>query len=214
MPEADWHKMRHVLRLGAGDQVAILPNDGRLLRCELDRTGAVVLEECTPRTEPDTRLTLWQALSRPEAIESVVRMGTEIGVARFVLFPSDRSVVRWDATKLEGRIARLRTIAREAAEVSFRLRLPEVESAGGLVDVPPDAWVLSEVEAVGKQLLNVPREDSMTLVVGPEGGWSPAESTRIGERAVTLGPRVLRVDTAACAAAALVLLGPDARGAL
>lgn len=207
LPEEELKKLTKVLRMSSGDQLAVLRGDGRLLRCELRGREAVILETIRPETEARTKLTLCQALPRAEKLEEVVRMGTEMGVSKFVMFPSDRSVVKWDASKLQEKLRRLASIAREAAEVAFRTHLPELSTCGSLKEAlgaMPDALVLSEVEGVQRKMT---RSDIVVLVVGPEGGWSPREVELIGDRAITLGPRVLRVDTAAAAACALVLLG-------
>ncbi|MFQ3588394.1 MAG: RsmE family RNA methyltransferase [Fimbriimonadaceae bacterium] len=215
LPRSEWEKFHKVLRLGNGDPIAVLPNDGTLWECRLEGRRAVPVRCTRPEVEPETRVTIAQALPKGDRIETVCRMGTEIGVVRFVLFLADRSVVRWDAEKRQDRIRRLEAIVREAAEQSFRTRLPEIvwcDSLGRLLDAQPDAIVLSESEAPLPSLARVWRERrsagsrEATLVVGPEGGWSPAELAAIGERGVTLGPRVLRTDTAGPAAAARILL--------
>ncbi len=91
--------------------------------------------------------------------------------------------------------------------MSFRTKLPEFTVAPNLVAVLrtyPHAVVLSEVEGIAPTL--APQGEEMTIVVGPEGGWSQIELKLIANRGVTLGPRVLRVDHAAPAAAAILLL--------
>ncbi|HWA83283.1 MAG TPA: RsmE family RNA methyltransferase [Fimbriimonadaceae bacterium] len=208
LPRPELDKLRKVLRLGPGAQVAILPNDGSLVRCELETHSARPLEVLHPNTESRLHLTLAQALPKGDKLDEIIRSCTEIGVSRFLLFPSERTVVKWDDRKTKDRVARLETIAREAAEVSFRTKLPTIELAKDLADVlkrEPDAVVLSEVEGVTGALR--PRGDAMTIVVGPEGGWAGRELKVIGERGVSLGPRVLRVDHAGAAAAAILLLG-------
>lgn len=210
LPKEEVDKLRKVLRLGPGAEVAVLPDDGRLFRCEFDGRYAVPIREEHVEGEAPYRLTIAQALPKPDKLDEVVRMGTEIGVAAFVVFPSERSVVRWSADKLADRLRRLRSIAREAAEVCFRTRLPSIEAASNLDAVfaqHAQAIVLSEVEGVPRHLLDGLPAEAATVVIGPEGGWAPREVTSIGDRARTLGPRVLRVDTAAAAAATLLLLG-------
>jgi 16S rRNA (uracil1498-N3)-methyltransferase len=208
LPGPELDRLRKVLRLTPGAQIAILPGDGSLVRCELlPRTARPISVE-RPATEPPIHITLAQALPKADKLEEIVRACTEIGVSRFVLFPSERTVVKWDAGKLEEKLKRLGAIARESCEVSFRTRLPALESAGGLREVLkrfPSAQVLSEVEGVGRRLDGGSGE--VVLVVGPEGGWAPREVALIGEKAVTLGPRVLRVEHAGAAAAAVLLLG-------
>lgn len=206
LPSEEVDKLRKVLRLGSGAPIAVLPGDGRLLRCRLDGHDAVVEEVLHPRTEPARKLTLCLSLPKPERLEESIRMATEIGVHSFVVFPSERSVVRWDEGKRENRLKRLRAIAREAAEVSYRTHLPTVAFMPGLrqvLEAHPDFRVLSEVEGVSEEIAP---SDSAALLIGPEGGWAPHELQKFQGRQLSLGPRVLRVDTAAAAAAALFLL--------
>jgi 16S rRNA (uracil1498-N3)-methyltransferase len=160
-----------------------------------------------PSTEPDLHLTIAQALPKGDKIDEIVRACTELGVAQFIFFPSERTVVRWDEKKTASRLHRLEVIAREAAEVCFRTKLPQMSLAPDLNAVlkeHPASIVLSEVEGLSPRLSRT--SERMTVVVGPEGGWAPKELALIGDRGVTLGPRVLRVDHAAPAAAAILLL--------
>lgn len=209
LPGEEIDKLRKVLRLSAGAQIAILPGDGRLLRCTFTgREGEVSAIERL-ETESPRQVTLAQALPKGDKLDEVVRMGTEIGVAAFQIFPSERSVVRWDETKLRDRARRLNAIAREAAEVSYRAVLPRIEylaSLSAVLERDPSCVVLSEAEGVPTMLAHNLPEGDLTLVIGPEGGWTRREIALIGDRAFTLGPRVLRVDTAATAAAAIALL--------
>jgi 16S rRNA (uracil1498-N3)-methyltransferase len=207
LPKAEVDKLRHVLRLSSGAQIAVLPNDGTLIRCELKGHSAIPLEVVRPQTEPAVSLTLAQALPKGDKIEDIVKACTGIGVSRFVLFPGERTVVQWDDKKRQDRLRRLSSIAREEAEVCFRTRIPTIEYAANLKEVlaaAPGAIVLSEVEGVSRRLS--PITTDMTIVVGPEGGWAPRELTMIGDQGVSLGPRVLRVEHAAAAAAAILLL--------
>lgn len=209
LPKEEVDKLRKVLRLGAGALIVLLAGDGRVFRAtftgqDAELTGTEKLE-----TEAAKKVTLAQALPKPDKLDEVIRMGTEMGVFRFVLFPSERSVVKWDKAKVEDRLRRLRAIAREAAEVAFRTQIPEILLLGSLSELlegNPDALVLSEVEGITAHLRDKVTQGNQTIVIGPEGGWAPREVVLIGERAVTLGPRVLRVDTAAAAAAALAVL--------
>jgi 16S rRNA (uracil1498-N3)-methyltransferase len=208
LPSDEVDKLRKVLRLSSGAIIGVLPNDGTIIRCEFQNRTAVPIDTHRPEVEAKLELTVAQALPKGEKLDEIVRACTEIGVARFILFSSERTVVKWDEKKTADRLRRLSTIAREAAELSFRTRIPVLEWESGLGQVMAkerDAIVLSEVEGVSKHLL--PRGVNMTIVVGPEGGWAPREVSAIGDRGVTLGPRVLRVDHAAPAAAAILLLG-------
>lgn len=210
LPPDEVDKLRKVLRLPEGSQIAVLPNDGTIVRCEFRARQACPLAVERPDTEARRQLTIAQALPKADKLDIIVRQCTEIGVARFLLFAAERSVVQWDANKLRDKQRRLEAIAREAAEQCYRTVLPTIAFAASLAAVlkqEPEAVVLSEAEGVARRFK--PSGDRLTLVIGPEGGWAPRELALIGERGVTLGPRVLRVDTASAAAAALALLSAD-----
>ena len=207
LPQPEIDKLRKVLRLSAGAEIAVLPNDGTIIRCRFTGREAEPESVEVPEVEPKVAVTVIQALPKGDKLDEIVRACTEIGVVKFVVFPSERTVVRWDEKKLEAKLARLATIVREAAEVSFRTRLPAIEYCPSLAQVVkshPNVQVLSEVEGEA-QRLDLDKTET-EIAIGPEGGWSRRELDLIGDRGVTLGPRVLRVEHAGPAAAALLLL--------
>src|SRR5688572_9765859 len=95
LPKEEQEKLHKVLRLPQGAHIAILPNDGSLIRCEYRARQAIPIEVVHPDTEPKLKLTVAQAFPKGDRLDTVVRMCTEIGVSGFILFPSERSVVRW-----------------------------------------------------------------------------------------------------------------------
>jgi 16S rRNA (uracil1498-N3)-methyltransferase len=207
IPKAEFSKLHDVLRLRSGAQVGIMPNDGTFWVCELDGRLAVPLACHVVSTEPQLVLTVAQGLPKGDKLDDVLRTCTEIGVSHFIVFPSDRSVVRWDTSKFEEKRRRLEAVVREAAETSFRMLIPMVSFATSLeavLRVESEFAVLSELESEAQKLSQI--GDKMTVVVGPEGGWSPREVQQIGTKGVTLGPRVLRTEHAGAAAAAVLLL--------
>lgn len=211
LPKAEIEKLRKVLRLESGDEIAVLPNDGSLIRCELKGHSAMPKSVEWPDVEPKRHVTIAQALPKGERLETVLRMGTELGVSRFVVFPAIRSVARWEASRIHEKFRRLRAILTEAAEQSYRARIPEIEWLSSFQDVLklfPKAVVLSEMESERRSFVERVKGNEVCLVVGPEGGWDPKEVALIVDRGVTLGPLVLRTDTAGVAAACLSLLGP------
>lgn len=208
LPSDEVQKFRKVLRLVDGDEVAVLPNDGSVARCQLRGDSAVPVSIERPDTEASLRLTVCQALPKGDKLDEIIRACTSLGVAEFVLFPSDRSVVQWDAKKAADRLVRLAAIVREAAEVSYRTYLPTlrlVSSLKSALEELPELRVLSEVEGLNRRL--TAGGTVSAIAVGPEGGWSRAELELIGDRGLSLGPRVLRTEHAAPAAAAILLLG-------
>lgn len=199
-------QVTRVLRLRDGDEVTLLDGLGVEAHCRLEGRDCVVLARRTAEGEPRHRLAVWQALLKGDHLEPVIQHGTELGVAAFHLFVGERCVAReLSPRKLE----RLRAVAREAAEQSERGRVPSVEAP------VPFAEVLAEA-APGSVLLyerhEGPRlgegEPPRGVVIGPEGGFSPGEvetAERAGLRIAGLGPRILRSETVAVAAAAVIL---------
>ena len=203
------HRLRDVLRLEAGATLAVF--DGR--GCERDATltavarGGVTLRLGAARAaaaEPPVAVTLACAFPRGRRGDWLVEKATELGVAAFAPLVAERSVLRPG----DGRLDRWRRIAIEAAEQSGRAVLPAFEPVP-----PPDAVrLIADLEAtatIPAALAGAaPLLGGIALYVGPEGGWSPAEREALlagSARAITLGPRWLRVETAAIVGLAQVL---------
>jgi 16S rRNA (uracil1498-N3)-methyltransferase len=209
-------QIARVLRLGPGDRVLLLDGLGDSCEVELTELGRdVVVGRLISReraAEPAIDLTLYVALLRPERFEWVLQKGTELGVRRFVPVQFARSL---PADRADGRKAeRWRRIIREAAEQACRGRPPELSeplsfaeacAAVGRADL---AIVLWEGEAPPlRERLRRPGPPPQTVAVlsGPVGGIAPEELTAAGARGImpaSLGPRILRAETAPIAAAA------------
>jgi 16S rRNA (uracil1498-N3)-methyltransferase len=197
------HQVTRVLRLRDGAELVVLEGDGQEVRCRLDHGQLIVLERAPSGGEPRHRLTVSQALLKGDHLETVIRQGTEIGVSRFELIVTDRCVAR-DVSP--ARVARLRAVAREAAEQSERGTVPDVVAPVPLSDVIGSGSVLLLERSTGARLSELPPAER--LVIGPEGGFT-SEEVAAAERATattaSLGPRILRSDSVAAAAAAVVL---------
>jgi 16S rRNA (uracil1498-N3)-methyltransferase len=197
------HQVTRVLRLGAGDRLMLLDGLGGAVTVRLEGSECVVDQRSAAGGEPAHRLTIWQALLRGDHLEPVIRHGTEIGVAAFRLFTSDRCVARDISPR---KLERLRAVAREAAEQSERGLVPDVAEPVSFADafMPGSALLFERHD--GSRLGEV--EPPQSLVIGPEGGFTPDEvvaAERAGLQICGLGPRILRSETVAVAAAAVVL---------
>ena len=138
--------------------------------------------------------------------EWAVQKLTELGVDRIAVLRSTRSVVHWEGDRRHRALDRLRRVAREAAAQSRRARLPEVLDAG---DADALAAALAPVPLALADPSGPPPPPSVRAVaVGPEGGWSDEERAGAG-LLVSLGPAVLRAETAAVSAAALLCARRD-----
>lgn len=203
LPSAVERQVRSVLRLGHGDRIVLLPGDGSEALCRIDQDECVVEERNANAAEPRHRLTVVQAMLKGDGLEEVVQHATEIGVAAFRLVVTERCVARdLSPRKLE----RLRTIAREAAEQCERGVVPRIEPPVALAEAVDPGSVLLYERFGGRGLGQL--EAPTAVVVGPEGGWSPAEvlaAERAGLAVAGLGTRILRSETVAVAAAAVIL---------
>jgi len=225
-PEAA-HRLARVLRLRSGEHLVLFDGSGQEWAVELKSVGAkgltaVVVQEVPAPPEPRVHLTLLACLLKEPRFELLLEKATELGVAEIVPVVARRSVVRpWkEGAKQE----RWRRIVIEATEQCERARPPELHPpvplpqalrrAEGLRIVP---WEEERSQGLG-QLLRGLREPprQVSLLVGPEGGLEPQEvemARQCGFAVVTLGPRILRAETAALVACALVMhelgeLGP------
>lgn len=206
IPSAIAHQVGRVLRLRDADEITLLDGRGAEVRCRLEGGECVVLERRAASGEAAHELTVWQALLKGDHLEPVVRHGTEVGIARFGLFVSERCVAReLSSRKLE----RLRAVAREAAEQSERGIVPPVDRpitlSEALESAPPGSVLLFERHD-GTRLSEL--APPMSVFIGPEGGFSPGEvaaAERAGLAIAGLGPRILRSETVAVAVAAAIL---------
>ncbi|MDQ2689694.1 MAG: 16S rRNA (uracil(1498)-N(3))-methyltransferase [Chloroflexota bacterium] len=203
VPAGIERQVRSVLRIRDGERIVLLPGDGTEALCRLDGADCVVEERRQVTSEPRHRLTVVQALLKGDALESVVQLGTEVGVAAFQLAVTDRCVAREISPR---KLERLRAIAREAAEQSERGVIPEIRPPTPLADALGAGGVLLYERHDGARLSDLEPPDS--IFIGPEGGFSPSEidaAVAAGIRLAGLGPRILRSQTVAVAAASAVL---------
>ncbi len=203
------HRLGQVLRLRAGAIFAVFDGAGaeRAATVVSVRGPAVTLtlgEALAATPEPPVPVILVCAFPRASRGDWLVEKATEIGVAQLVPLEADRSVMLAG----EGRIARWQRIAIEAAEQCGRAVVPRI---GG--EPPADALLVvadpDTTATAREQLARLPVMPSVVVLhIGPEGGWSPAELEAF-DRAwavrCTLGPRLMRVETAALLAAAQLL---------
>jgi 16S rRNA (uracil1498-N3)-methyltransferase len=196
---ADHHHLARVLRLPVGTDLTMSDGHGRWRPGRLTAEPPLAIAgEVRTDPRPDPAITVAFALVKGERPELVVQKLTELGVDRIVPFVADRSVARWQGERAVRHVARLRRVAREAAVQARLVFLPvvtELTDFGSVAAVPGAA----RCDRGGAP----PRLDHPVLLVGPEGGWSDAERDH-RLPVVGLGPTILRAETAAIAAGALL----------
>lgn len=215
--------LARVLRARPGDPVLLLDNRGQafyadLVSVEKTQTVARIHASAPVIPEPDPFIVVAQALGKGDKLEQVIQHGVEVGAGAFLPIRADRSVVDLPANRVPERLLRWRQISKGAAEQSGRARIPEVSPPQRLTEAlatPSDfqARLLLHTAEEGALPLSAALSQltlpaPMLLAIGPEGGWSPTEvaaARAAGASVVTLGPRILRTETAALAAVSQIL---------
>lgn len=207
------HYLGAVMRRGAGDDVAVFNGrDGewRAVIARLDRKGAeLALAECLrPQTAPPD-LEVWAALVKRDRFETIIEKAAELGAARV------QPVVTQFTQSAKTNLSRLELIAVEAAEQTGRLDVPVIlppVSLAQALKARPEGRTLIFCDEAGDaapmaEALAASAHEAATILIGPEGGFSPEERAMLRglDRVlpVSLGPRILRADTAAIAAMTL-----------
>jgi 16S rRNA (uracil1498-N3)-methyltransferase len=214
LPAAAARHVATVLRARSGDPLVLFNGDGREFAGTVDRVHgsrvtAALGEARTKDCESPLAVTLVQGMARADRMDFIVQKATELGVARIVPVLSRRSVVRLEAAQAASKAAHWRGVAVGACEQCGRNRLPVIEPPRALIDYLAEASV-RRPRLVLEPALASPQaapaiEHEVELAIGPEGGFDERELEAFqasGFLAVTLGPRVLRTETAAIAALA------------
>lgn len=224
LPAATAHQIRNVLRLRPGSPILVLDNSGaeyEVVLRQVDKqqvVGEAIAKRPCPN-EPSTHLTLYQALMKRDKFEWVLQKGTEVGVSQFVPVVTQHSLVQ-DVDIKASKQARWHKIITEAAEQSRRGCIPELQPpqtlSQALADHPNQPGLIAWEEAKGLTLREVltggERPSHISLFIGPEGGFAAEEveaAQAAGLQAITLGKRILRAETAALVASALVFYQLD-----
>jgi 16S rRNA (uracil1498-N3)-methyltransferase len=189
-----------------GEEIEVVDPAGKMLTLRLDRISperveGTIVAEREHNPEPVARIVIAIAHLPAPALELVLSRCTEVGAFAFHIVQADRSVAR--GFKPE----RWRTICREAAMLAGRLAVPEVAGPSSLdqvVEQRENLVMLSRTAPL--RLADVAEPQNLTLLIGPEGGWSERELASVSLKA-TLGPRNLRADTAALVGLATALAG-------
>jgi len=192
----DARHLARSLRARVGEEIEVIDPAGFMLTVRLDavspdRVEGVVVSERPHESEPAAKITIAIANLPAPALELVLSRCTEAGAFAFYVFQADRSVAR--GAKPE----RWNTICREAAMLAGRLRVPVAGTRSSVEEVlaASDHAVLL-ARSVDQTLATLGAPRDVTLLIGPEGGWTERELALVPLKA-SLGPRNLRADTAA-----------------
>jgi 16S rRNA (uracil1498-N3)-methyltransferase len=217
----DVRHIRTVLRLGPGEEILLFDDEGWQYQAQIldSAHGAItlsILSKYSAIAESRLELTIGQALLRARKMDRIVRQLTELGTFGFIPFLAGRSVSRPDPGRLAERKRRWETIAREALKQCGRFKSPHISPVVSFRDLifshpshdlriifhgcQSDATSWQHLESTGKTC-------KVLALVGPEGGFTNEEvklAADSGFMCISLGPRILKSDTAVVAAGAIV----------
>lgn len=225
LPEREARHAAQVLRLAPGDALNVLDGAGAVLECRVvaatRRAVRVAVQSRVQRPAPPVALTLAQAIPKGAVFDSVVQKATELGTARIVPVLSERVVVQVRPADAPAKLEKWRQIAIESVKQCGSPWLPEIVPPVSLKELlarPPaaDLALVASLEPDARDLRTVVADHgratgrpprSALVWIGPEGDFTPDEYAAIratGAQPISLGPLVLRADTAAICALALV----------
>ncbi|HBF37836.1 MAG TPA: 16S rRNA (uracil(1498)-N(3))-methyltransferase, partial [Firmicutes bacterium] len=213
----------NVLREGIGSEITVLNGKGQEYQAKVititpEEVIGEIVKQVERQTEPRVKICLAQSLPKGDKFEFILQKNTELGVSFFQPVISERSTIRLDAGSARKKAERWQKIIREAAEQSGRQVIPELRPVKGWTEFLKEKrstglflipWE-GERERSLKQVLNLQKSipENVTVVIGSEGGFSQKEveqAIQMGAVPVTLGPRILRTETAGLVVASTIL---------
>lgn len=221
--DAERDHLVRVLRLKVGDLVVGFDNTGMeytsvIQKIEDQSVTCRILSTDHPDVEAHTSVYIVAGLSKGEKMEWVIQKGTELGMGGLVPLRTKRSVMQLEGSKAQDRVVRWQKIASEAAKQSHRVQEPRISGVcdwrGLAEELPPDTqWLIpyeeEKTQGLSSVLKTMDPECPIAILIGPEGGFDETEvvwaQEKLGAKSVTLGPRILRTETAALATLTMVL---------
>ncbi|HEX8965897.1 MAG TPA: RsmE family RNA methyltransferase [Patescibacteria group bacterium] len=220
LPQEIGWQIGKVLRLQKGENIIISNNNGTdftyaLEEINKDIVVAKFISQVENTSEPKTNITLFQSLIPREKFEDVLQKCTEIGISQFVPIQTARSIVHAKDIN-DQKLDRWQKIIQEAAEQSERAKIPTIKQATSFEKAMEEASTNSEVFIAWEEednnfpstALQSLTQKSVAIFIGPEGGFTQEEVTfakKFGAKTISLGPRILRSETAGGVLATLIL---------
>jgi len=203
--------LKRALRLKTGDEILVSDGDGALFNAVVSEVGSAftrarLVKRVDWEPESPLEITLLQAVPKGRKMDWVLQKATELGVRRVIPVMSDRSISRIQGERWLRKKARWEQILREAAKQSHRALIPHLGDLLPLTAALPayretlNLFFTPRGQATLRECLdNFTGARKMTVVIGPEGGFTPTERAAAaaeGYRSCSMGPRVLRLETA------------------
>ena len=212
----DEHHVLHVMRMKKGDEIEVVDNQ-KLFLCLIESTNPLsisVIHEIANDVEINEDVTLLFALSKGDKNDLVIQKATELGVKKVALINTERTVVKYEQKDITKKIERFQKIMKEASEQSHRLIVPTLLGIFDLKNLTKEVYsdlnyVAYEKDAslTNEAFKGLKKGQSVTILVGPEGGFSSQEIDYLTEQGfirTSLGKRILRAETAAIYALSVI----------
>ena len=215
--------LARVLRLKPGDMVIGFDNTGMeytsvILKIEDNSVTCRILSTDHPDVEAHTSVYLVAGLSKGKKMEWVIQKGTELGMKGLIPLRTKRSVMHLEGSKAQDRVVRWQKIASGASKQSHRVQEPKILEVCDWRDLPGQLpsdtqWLIPYEEEATQRFASVLEKMDpvrpIAILIGPEGGFDETEvalaQEKLGAKSVSLGPRILRTETAALATLTMVL---------
>lgn len=203
----DFHHISKSLRMKVGENIEVVGANGCYI-CRIDEIDTNFLivtpfEECKKDSESKIDIVLYQALAKGEKMDWIIQKAVELGIREIYPINTQRTIVKLDDKRKEKRLLRFNAIAKEASKQCRRNDIPIVNDIVDLKDIKEEnllvAYENEEKNTLKNYLQNTNRK-RIAIVIGPEGGFDPSEVDLLinkGASIVSLGPRILRTETAA-----------------
>jgi 16S rRNA (uracil1498-N3)-methyltransferase len=205
---ADWHYVTDVMRLAVGDSLEVSTGDGQVWQAQLLSHGVKLHVPLVRYGLPRREITIYQALLKGDHFSAVVDRATQAGVMHFVPVLAERCIVR-EVTAVKAR--RWRVVAKEASEQSRRTHIPDVGELLSLAELrlsPGHEGFVLDPKAEYRRVWLAGSSNPLSLVIGPEGGWTTRELDVLQSRGfsrISLGEGIYRAENAGAFAAILFL---------
>lgn len=221
---SDYNHISRSLRLNTGEEIIVSTGDGweYLVRISAFGSGAMegrIVEKKENHSEPPVSITLAQAIPKKNKLDLIIEKSTELGIKRIIPLITGRTIVRVREEREGKKLVRWQRMAEEAAKQSQRGMIPIISDIAKLEDLAAStgefdltllAWVGEKQNNLRKVRTNadLAKVSNILMIIGPEGGFSQNEVEfvrNLGGIPISLGPRVLRTETAALTLLALLL---------
>lgn len=216
LKEDDVFHLTKVMRMKNGDHIEVVDETAKAYLAKIESINPlhiVIVEPILKNNELKKEVTLFFALAKSDKNEFVIQKATELGASHIVLFQGQRSIVKFSNEDFNKKLPRYMSIAKEASEQCHREKIPQISFVSNLKDIKLSDLNLFAYELDAgntdsfTSLLKKDDYSSISIIIGPEGGFSEKEASvlnELGFKNISLGKRILRCETAAVYALSVI----------